>query len=249
MSRLDAALVEHGLAETRSRAKTVILQGYVTINGKVCMKPAATVNPDDKLAVTQSLPYVGRGGEKLAFAIETFGISVQDANCLDIGASTGGFTDCLLQHGAKHVLAIDVGHDQLVPQLRNHPKVTAMDGMDIRQLSLDAKGLPADFICCDVSFISLRLIFPYLAPLLKPQGQAVVLVKPQFEAGRAALNKHGVVRNPNVHKQVLAEIRAAAQARGLNPVADCPSPILGGSGNTEFLLLLKPSQAERTDCL
>ena len=242
--RLDAALTARGLCSTRNRAQASIADGHVTVNGRICMKPAQKVSEDDVLCVTESLPYVGRGGYKLAFALSEFGISPAGLSCMDIGASTGGFTDCMLQNGAVSVIAVDVGHGQLAPELRADARVRVYEGTDIRQLPADTEGLPVDFISCDVSFISLKQILPVLPPLLKAGGRAVVLVKPQFEAGRAALNKNGVVRDPKIHRQVLREIRNAAACAGLVPLAECESPVRGGSGNTEFLLLLeKPVSA------
>lgn len=237
--RLDTALVTRGLCTTRNRAKTSIADGNVTVNGLVCMKPSQSVSDDDVLKVTQPLPFVGRGGLKLAFALSEFRLSVEGLSCLDIGASTGGFTDCMLQNGAAHVLAVDVGHDQLAPELRADARVTALDGMDIRNLPTDTEGLPAAFAACDASFISLKYILPVLPQLLSDHAKAVMLVKPQFEAGRSAVGKNGIVRDAKVRAKVLREIRDAAAAVGLLPLADCESPVKGGSGNTEFLLLLE----------
>lgn len=237
--RLDAEIVTRGLCETRSRAQTLIADGNVTVNGLVCMKAAQKVTDTDEIVVTKPLPFVGRGGYKLSYALSEFKIPLQGKRCLDIGASTGGFTDCMLQNGAASVLAVDVGHDQMAEALRNNPRVTVMEGTDLRELPPDTEGLPADFLACDVSFISLKQILPLLPPLLTANGCAVVLVKPQFEAGRAALNKHGVVRDEKVRLRVLREIRDCAAQHGLIPAADCESPIQGGSGNTEYLLLLE----------
>ncbi|MBR6106616.1 MAG: TlyA family RNA methyltransferase [Oscillospiraceae bacterium] len=237
--RLDAELVARGLCETRNRAQTLIAEGHVTRNGAVCMKASQQVADTDTLRVTEPLPFVGRGGYKLSYALAEFRIILTGLHCLDIGASTGGFTDCMLQNGAASVLAVDVGHDQLAAALRNDPRVTAMEGTDLRELPPDSAGLPADFAACDVSFISLKQIIPLLPPLLTAQGTAVLLVKPQFEAGRAALNKHGVVRDEKVRQRVLREIRDCAAQNGLLPEADCESPVKGGSGNTEYLLFLR----------
>ncbi len=239
MARFDMALVEQGLCETRSKAKMEIEAGHATVNGRICTKPAANITGTDKLALTEALPFVGRGGLKLAHAIAAFHLDLQGRHCLDIGASTGGFTDCMLQNGAAGVLAVDVGHGQLADSLRCDTRVIVMEDTDIRALTPDTKGLPAEFISCDVSFISLTHILPLLPPLMADGAMAVMLVKPQFEAGKQALNKHGVVRDPKIHARVLKQIRAAAIAVGLTPMTDCPSPIQGGSGNTEFLLLLK----------
>ena len=239
MMRLDAALVGRGICTTRTRAQTSIAEGHVTVNGTVCMKAAQKVADTDVLKLTEQLPFVGRGGYKLRFALAEFKISVQGLHCLDIGASTGGFTDCLLQNGAAGVLAVDVGHGQLAEALRNDPRVIVREGTDLRQLAPDSEGLPADFVCCDVSFISLKQIIPLLPALMRPAAAAVLLVKPQFEAGRAALNKNGIVKSEKIRQQVLADIRAFAAETGFLPIGGCESPIKGGSGNTEYLLCLK----------
>ena len=237
--RLDAELAARGLCETRSRAQALISGGNVTVNGLVCLKASQKINDSDELHVTNPLPFVGRGGYKLSFALAEFRIALSGLRCLDIGASTGGFTDCMLQNGAVSVLAVDVGHGQLAEVLRNDPRVTAMEGTDLRDLPPDTNGLPVDFAACDVSFISLKQMIPLLPPLLTDQGTAVLLVKPQFEAGRNALNKHGVVRDEKIRQRVLRDIRDHAAQNGLVPVSDCESPIKGGSGNTEYLLYLR----------
>ena len=239
MMRLDAALTARGLAGTRSRAQASIAAGHVTVNGVVCLKASHKTADTDVIEVTQALPFVGRGGFKLAFALAEFKIPLEGLRCLDIGASTGGFTDCMLQNGAASVLAVDVGHGQLAEALRSDPRVTVLEGTDIRSLPPDTEGLPAQFISCDVSFISLKQILPCIAQFLTPDGRAVVLVKPQFEAGRSDIGKNGIVRDPKVHARVLREVRDAAALCGLVPVGECTSPITGGSGNTEFLLCLE----------
>ena len=237
--RLDTALTVRGLCSSRNRAQTLISEGHVTVNGSICMKASQKVTPEDTIAVTEELPFVGRGGYKLRFALAEFQIRLDGLNCLDIGASTGGFTDCMLQHGAAHVLAVDVGHDQLAPELRTDPRVTVMEGTDLRTLAPDTDGLPADFASCDVSFISLRQIIPHLPSLLTGKGTAVLLVKPQFEAGRAALNKHGIVKDEKLRQQVLRDIMNCCAEHGLLPSGSCESPLKGGSGNTEYLLYVK----------
>lgn len=238
-SRLDAALVARGICPTRNRAQASIDAGNVTVNGIVCLKASRKVEEGDTLVLTEPLPYVGRGGYKLAFALAEWKLALGGLRCLDIGASTGGFTDCMLQNGAASVLAVDVGHDQLVESLRNDPRVIVREGTDLRDLAPDSEGLPAEFAACDVSFISLRQIIPLLPALLCESAQAVLLVKPQFEAGRAALNKHGVVRDEKIRQHVLRDIRDFAAQNGFLPLHDCVSPIQGGSGNTEYLLHLK----------
>lgn len=237
--RLDTALTAKGLCSSRNRAQTLISEGHVTVNGVVCMKASQKVAETDEIAVTEALPFVGRGGYKLRYALAEFAVRVDGLRCLDIGASTGGFTDCMLQHGAAHVLAVDVGHDQLAPELRADSRVTVMEGTDLRTLPADAEGLPADFASCDVSFISLRQIIPHLPRLLTENGTAVLLVKPQFEAGRSALNKHGVVKDEKRRQQVLRDIMNCCAENGLLPSGSCESPIKGGSGNTEYLLYVK----------
>ncbi len=241
-SRLDAELVRRGICETRNRAQASIAAGNITINGIICMKASRQVSADDILALTEPLPYVGRGGYKLAYALAEFKISLAGLRCLDIGASTGGFTDCMLQNHAASVLAVDVGHDQLADALRTDPRVIVREGTDLRALPPDAEGLPAAFASCDVSFISLKQIIPLLPALLTDSAQAVLLVKPQFEAGRQALNKHGVVRDEKIRLQVLRDIRDFSAQYGFLPLHDCISPIQGGSGNIEYLLHLQRHQ-------
>ena len=239
MERLDTALVARGLCSSRTRAQSSIEEGNVTVNGLVCMKASQKVSEEDVLQVTEPLPFVGRGGYKLKFALAEFAIDLRGLSCLDIGASTGGFTDCMLQNGAASVLSVDVGHDQFAPELANDSRVTLLEGTDIRTLSPETTGLPADFAACDVSFISLKQIIPVLPALLQPKAHAVLLVKPQFEAGRAALNKNGIVRDEKTRQHVLRDIRAFAAASGFIPLGDCESPIKGGSGNVEYLLHLQ----------
>lgn len=244
MTRLDAALVQRGICETRTRAQASISEGNVTVNGIVCMKAAQKVSETDELVLTAPLPFVGRGGYKLRYALAEFGLCPEGLRCLDIGASTGGFTDCLLQHGAESVLAVDVGRGQLAESLRNDPRVIVREETDLRKLPPDSEGLPAQFAACDVSFISLKQIIPYLPALLTDDAEAVLLVKPQFEAGRAALNKNGIVRDERIRCQVLRDIRDFAAASGFIPAGECESPIKGGSGNTEYLLRLRRSRSE-----
>lgn len=238
-ARLDAALVRRGLSESRMRAQASIEAGAVKVNGVVCMKAAQKVSETDEIVLTEALPFVGRGGYKLSFALAEWKLSLCGLRCLDIGASTGGFTDCMLQNGACSVLAVDVGHGQLVQQLRDDPRVIVREGTDLRQLSPDTEGLPAEFAACDVSFISLKQIIPLLPALLTESAEAVLLVKPQFEAGRQALNKHGVVRDEKIRQRVLREICDFAAQCGFLPLHTCESPIKGGSGNTEYLLHLR----------
>lgn len=242
-SRVDLALVERGLAPTRERARALVIAGRVLVNGKAARKAGEAVKPSDEITLVEpDHPYVGRGGLKLAHALDTFAISARDRVALDIGASTGGFTDVLLQHGARHVVALDVGHGQLDWKLRNDPRVTVMERVNARALT--PEQLPDafrsfDIITIDVSFISLRYILPVLPPLLHPEADVVALVKPQFEAGREEVGTGGIVRDAAVHDRVVQEITAAADTVGLERRGLVESPIAGAEGNKEFLLHLK----------
>lgn len=241
--RLDIALVERGLAPTRERARALVLAGQVLVNGKPARKAGDPVkNADDIGLATPDHPYVGRGGMKLAHALETFQIDVTGRRAIDIGASTGGFTDVLLQRGVQSVVALDVGHGQLDWKLRNDPRVVVLERVNARYLSPDQ--LPAthrrfDLATIDVSFISLRLILPVLPPLLEPGADIIALVKPQFEAGRNEVGPGGVVRSPVIHERVVSEVTASADTVGLRRIAATPSPIDGAEGNREFLLHLR----------
>ena len=239
-ARLDQLVVERGLAASRERARALILAAQVTVDGKVVSKAGAQVEPDAEVAlVTADHPYVGRGGLKLAHALDTFGIAVPGREALDIGASTGGFTDVLLQRGAVRVVALDVGHGQLDWTLRNDPRVVAIERFNARGLTLADLPGPVDLVSIDVSFISLRQILPVVPPLLQPGADVIALVKPQFEAGRAEVRK-GVIHDAAIHARVVEEVRLAAAAVGLTRAASTPSPITGQKGNVEFLLHLRP---------
>jgi len=234
-TRLDRLLVERGLAESREKAQALILAGEVLVDHQKAAKPGQTVAADCALEVLGRPPFVSRGGLKLAAALRHFAIDVAGATCLDIGSSTGGFTDCLLQAGAARVHAIDVGHGQIDWKLRTDPRVVLHEGVNARNLTLDETGELADLIVCDVSFISVTLILPAAAPLLRPAGQMVILIKPQFEVRKGQVGKGGIVRDPDLH-QAACE-RVAATVRELGFVTDImESPILGGEGNKEFLL-------------
>ncbi len=240
--RLDLALVERGLAPTRERARALILAGQVLVNGRPARKAGDAVKAEDAIALAvPDHPYVGRGGIKLAHALDAFAIEVQGCTALDIGASTGGFTDALLQRGAARVVALDVGHGQLDWKIRNDPRVVVIERVNAR--SLTPEQLPEaarrfDLITIDVSFISLRYIFPRLPPLLRAGADVVALVKPQFEAGRAEVGRGGIVRDAAVHDRVVAEVTAAADAVGLERRGLTASPIEGAEGNREFLVHL-----------
>ncbi|HLH44705.1 MAG TPA: TlyA family RNA methyltransferase [Bryobacteraceae bacterium] len=233
-ARLDQILTERGLADSREKARAMILAGNVTVDGQKAEKPGHFYSIDCRVEVAAPPPYVSRGGVKLAAALDRFRISVQGSVCLDIGSSTGGFTDCLLQRGAATVWAIDVGRGQLAWKLRNDPRVVVREGVNARYLS------PADFprfdlAVCDASFISATLLLPSMSALLKSHGEMVILVKPQFEVGRQQVGKGGIVRDPKWRVEACERVRAAAEALGFNAeIMD--SPILGAEGNKEFLL-------------
>ena len=235
--RLDAYLTEKKLAKSRERAKALIKSGGVLVNGKPVSKHSAEISDNDRLDVVgEDIKYVGRGGLKLEKAIEVFGISVQGKRCIDFGASTGGFTDCMLRNGAERVYAVDVGHDQLDSSLVNDPRVVNMEGTNIKNVSSEDFGEKADFLSCDVSFISLKLIIPKIAEVLSEKGEAAVLVKPQFECGRSDIGKNGIVRSEKVHIRVLREIQAAFDSRGMTADMLDYSPVCGGDGNIEYLV-------------
>lgn len=241
--RLDTLLVDRGLAASRERARALILAGTVRVNGQPASKAGTPVTPDAEVTVlAPDHPYVSRGGVKLAHALDRFAIPVAARSALDIGASTGGFTDALLQRGASRVVALDVGHGQLDWKLRNDPRVDVIERVNARSLTIDdlpPGRAPFDIITIDVSFISLRLIFPVVPPLLEETGDIVALVKPQFEAGRAEIGTGGIVRDADVHARVLEEVTSAADALGLERQGAIESPIFGMEGNREFLLHLR----------
>ena len=233
--RLDVLLVERGLAETRSQAQALVMAGRV----KGFEKAGAQVDEAEELELARPPRFVSRGGEKLAHALEVFRIDVAGEDCLDVGASTGGFTDCLLQAGATRVIALDVGRAQLHERLRADPRVAVVERTNVRHL--DCAGLPfaPSFVTCDVSFISLRLAIAPSLRCARPGWRAVVLVKPQFEAGPADVGKGGVVRDPEVHRRVLDEIRALAPEWGAEVLGETESGLSGPKGNREFFLYLR----------
>jgi 23S rRNA (cytidine1920-2'-O)/16S rRNA (cytidine1409-2'-O)-methyltransferase len=241
-ARLDQLVHGQGLAPSRERARALILAGQITVDGAPVTKAGTMIDETSELAlVTPDHPYVGRGGLKLARALDAFHIDVARRNALDIGASTGGFTDALLQRGARQVVAVDVGHGQLDWGLRIDPRVIVRERLNARYLTpADVPG-PFDLVVIDVAFISLRLILPVVPPVLVPRGDVVALVKPQFEAARGEA-KRGLVRDEHVHARVLEEVRAAGSAVGLAPLDSIPSPVTGAArGNVEFLLHLRGS--------
>ena len=237
--RLDQLVFDRALAPSRERARALILAAQVLVNGIPVTKAGAQVEPDaDVTLITPDHPYVGRGGLKLAHALDVFHVDVTGREALDIGASTGGFTDVLLQRGATRVVALDVGHGQLDWKIRNDPRVVVIEHFNARQLTAADLPGPLDFVCVDVAFISLRPILPVLPPLLLPAADVIALVKPQFEAGRDEVRK-GIIRDAAVHTRVLAEVADAAAAVGLAQLGTDPSPITGQKGNVEFLLHLR----------
>lgn len=233
--RADVALVEGGFFASRARAQEAIAAGLVTVNGAVIRKASDPVPEDAVITAEQPHPYVSRGGVKLAAALDLFQIDPENKVCLDVGASTGGFTEVLLNRGAAHVYAVDVGHGQLHPTIAGHARVTNLEGTDARSLNADLIPQPADLLVSDVSFISLKLVLPAAVALLKPQAELAVLVKPQFEAGRDHVKK-GIVRDGAVHRAVCEDMRAFVASLGFEVMGLIPSPIEGGDGNREFLL-------------
>jgi 23S rRNA (cytidine1920-2'-O)/16S rRNA (cytidine1409-2'-O)-methyltransferase len=238
--RLDTVVVERELAATRERARALILAGQVKVDGQVISKAGAPVADASVVElVLPDHPYVGRGGVKLAHALDVFAIDVANRRALDIGASTGGFTDVLLQRGAASVVALDVGHGQLDWRIRNDRRVVVREGVNARALGTSDVPEPVDLVTIDVAFISLRHIFPALPAVITPAADIVALVKPQFEAGRAEVGKRGIVSDPAVHEAVIARVSEAAAAAGFERLAMTPSPIAGATGNREFFLHLR----------
>ena len=244
MTRLDQALVDRGLCESRERAKRVILAGQVRVNAQRAHKPSDPIESDDALALAAGEKYVSRGGHKLEHALRHFKLNVTGLVALDIGASTGGFTDCLLQHGAAKVFAVDVGHGQFSWKLRQDSRVVVMEKTNARYLTaaqFPQPFAPVDLAVIDCSFISLRKILPAVIALLKPDGKIIALIKPQFEAGKAEADKgRGVIVDPSVHERVLKEMSVFVAAQtGLMWHSVVESPLLGPAGNKEFLVLIE----------
>ena len=247
--RLDIAVTQRGLAESREKAKALIMAGQVYLNGQKELKAGATVKPDDEIEVRGSRnPFVSRGGLKLEKAAEKFDIDLADCICMDIGASTGGFTDCMLTHGAKKVYSIDVGYGQLAWKLRTDERVVNMERTNFRYVTHEQIPEDIDFASVDVSFISLKIILPVLRELLKGDGQAVCLIKPQFEAGREKIGKKGVVRDPQVHIEVIENIVAFALENGFDVKNLDFSPIKGPEGNIEYLMHIQKSDDPQKLC-
>jgi 23S rRNA (cytidine1920-2'-O)/16S rRNA (cytidine1409-2'-O)-methyltransferase len=234
-TRLDRLLVKRGLTESREKAQALIMAGEVMVGGQKALKPGQSVTDDCNVEILARPPYVSRGGLKLAAALRHFAVSVAGKICLDVGASTGGFTDALLEAGAARVHAVDVGAGQLDWMLRNDPRVAIHDRINARHLEFEDIGEFVDFIACDVSFISVTVILPAVTPLLRPDGQMIILVKPQFEAGKGQVGKGGIVRDPSAHEAACARVAEAVARLGFK-TAIVESPILGKEGNKEFLL-------------
>ncbi|MBM6578833.1 TlyA family RNA methyltransferase [Microvirga sp. BT689] len=233
--RADVVLVERGFFASRARAQEAIAAGLVTVNGAVIRKASDSVPEEAVITAEQPHPYVSRGGVKLAAALDVFQIDPKDKVCLDIGASTGGFTEVLLKRGASHVYAVDVGHGQLHPKVVGNARVTNLEGTDARALSDELIPRKVDLLVSDVSFISLKLVLPPALAFLKPDAELAVLVKPQFEAGRDHVKK-GIVRDGAVHRAVCEDMTAFIASLGFEIMGLIPSPIEGGDGNREFLL-------------
>jgi len=244
MSRLDQEMVERGLCESREKAKRAIMAASVRINGQPARKPSDSVKPQDVLTLVTPEKFVSRGGHKLEHALEHFQLDVANQTALDLGAATGGFTDCLLQRGAKKIYAVDVGHGQLAWKLRGDPRVVVMEKTNARQLTPAAfppPFAPVDLVVVDCSFISLRKILPPAVALLRPSGKIVALIKPQFEAGKAEADKGaGVITDPAIHERVLRELEEFVRGRNdLRWHGVTESPLLGPAGNKEFLVLIE----------
>ena len=238
--RLDLYLAENGFVKSRERAKELIKSGQIIADGVAVTKPSFDVSDDVNIEIIgEQLKYVGRGGLKLEKAISEFEINLNGRTCIDIGASTGGFTDCMLQNGAEYVYAVDVGHDQLDDKLKKDPRVCNMERNNIRNLTVDNFPKNPEFISADVSFVSLTQILPKIKELLPNEGEAVVLIKPQFEAGKSAIGKNGIVKDKKIHIKVLEDIISFCFSLELEAVNLIHSPISGGDGNIEYLAHLK----------
>jgi 23S rRNA (cytidine1920-2'-O)/16S rRNA (cytidine1409-2'-O)-methyltransferase len=243
--RLDAELVRRGLARSRGQARELVDAGDVLVDGRPAARASTTVDDDTAIALAREPDrWVGRAALKLLHALDTWPVAVQGRRCLDVGASTGGFTQVLLERGAAHVTALDVGHGQLVPTLARDPRVRDLPGTNVRDVDAETLGGRFDLVVSDLSFISLAVALPAVRPLVTDAGDLVVLVKPQFEVGRERLGRKGVVTSVHEHRRVLREVAAVATRLGLHVHGAAPSPIKGGDGNREFLLWLAPRRPE-----
>jgi 23S rRNA (cytidine1920-2'-O)/16S rRNA (cytidine1409-2'-O)-methyltransferase len=238
--RLDLLLLDRKLAPSRQRAQALIMAGKVFVDNQRIDKPGTAVSSDAAIEIKgDDLAFVSRGGLKLQAALEALQLSVKDLVCLDIGASTGGFTDCLLQNGARHVFAVDVGYGQLAWSLRQDSRVTCIERTNIRYMPPETLGQPVDLTTIDVSFISLKIVVPSVLQFLKPSGRILALIKPQFEAGKGKVGKGGVVKDPAVRSEIIDDLIRFFQQLGLTCGPVTPSPVLGPKGNQEYIILLK----------
>ena len=239
-ARLDVSLLDKKLAPTRQRAQALIMAGKVLVNQEPITKPGTRISESDVIIVKGTdMPYVSRGGIKLAEALTQFQIDAAGRHCMDIGASSGGFTDCLLQNGAAHVVAVDVGYGQIAWKLRKDPRVTILERTNIRYLTVEKVPFPVDLAVIDVSFISLKIVVPAIRNFLKVDATVVTLIKPQFEVGRGRVGKGGVVKNPALHEEVIQSLSQFFETGGFRVHGVIPSPITGPKGNKEFLCHMK----------
>ena len=247
--RIDLYLTANGYASSRQQAKRLIEEGAVTVDGRLIKKPSETIADDAEhdVCVQDSMRYVGRGGLKLEGALDAFGLDVSGKSALDIGASTGGFTDCLLQRGAVRVCAVDSGAGQLAEKIRSDSRVTSMENCNARYLTPEAVGGTVDLIVMDVSFISATLIIPRFPQLLSDVGDAICLIKPQFEVGRSMIGKGGIVRDKAAHRRAIEAVLESGKGVGLMPVGLIPSPIFGGDGNREFLVWFTKGHTDKKE--
>ncbi|MDY6822479.1 MAG: TlyA family RNA methyltransferase [Thermodesulfobacteriota bacterium] len=239
--RLDTLLVEKGLTSSRQQAQALIMAGSVLVNDMPATKAGAQVSPDVNIKVKDQCPYVSRGGLKLEGALNALSLDVTGLTCLDVGASTGGFTDCLLQRNAAHVFAVDVGYGQFAWKLRQDPRVTIIERTNIRHMKPDAMPAPVDLAVIDVSFISLKIVIPATLPFIRPSGRILALIKPQFEVGKGKVGKGGVVRDPALHQEVITALSEWAAANNLSATPATQSPTPGPKGNIEFFAIYQPN--------
>lgn len=238
--RLDLILVEKGMVKSRQRAQAVIMAGKVLVNERPIDKPGFFVAPEDRVELKGAdIAYVSRGGLKLEAALNELQLDVTGAICIDVGSSTGGFTDCLLQYGAERVYAVDVGYGQLAWKLRQDPRVSVIERTNVRYITAAAIPAPVDLITVDVSFISLKIVVPAIIQFMKPDASVLALIKPQFEVGKNQVGKGGVVKKPELHQQVIKDLSEFFKSIKLKPLSVYPSPVLGPKGNREFFIVLK----------
>jgi 23S rRNA (cytidine1920-2'-O)/16S rRNA (cytidine1409-2'-O)-methyltransferase len=249
--RIDKLLVDHGLADSRTKAQALVMAGVVLVDEQLINKSSESFAPDANIRLKgdgdPASRYVSRGGLKLEAALREFHIDVHELNCLDVGSSTGGFTDCLLQHGARRVVAVDVGHNQFEWRLRNDPRVEPREGVNARYLKPADFKTRFDLATIDVAFISATKILPAIVPLLAEQGKIITLIKPQFEVGKGEVGKGGIVKDPAKHQRVVAEVNNAARTLGLLVLGVVESPIHGADGNAEFLALYELASSPTTE--